>query len=137
MHQKRRATDKSLSNNKKNDCECGGGGGYRTPDPRLMSPLLYQLSYTATRGSMYQGVRLTSRSFDVRRKRQTRMSLADEVWVEAVQRLNRIGLDLVEDDCTAGLPEPVEDAFHDDLLSFMDFHFPQCDHLERAPIAGE
>ncbi len=25
----------------------GGGGGYRTPDPRLMSPLLYQLSYTA------------------------------------------------------------------------------------------
>ncbi len=26
----------------------GGGGGYRTPDPRLMSPLLYQLSYTAT-----------------------------------------------------------------------------------------
>ncbi len=27
---------------------CGGGGGYRTPDPRLMSPLLYQLSYTAT-----------------------------------------------------------------------------------------
>lgn len=26
----------------------GGGGGYRTPDPRLMSPLLYRLSYTAT-----------------------------------------------------------------------------------------
>src|SRR5438094_8725284 len=26
----------------------GGGGGYRTPGPRLMSPLLYQLSYTAT-----------------------------------------------------------------------------------------
>ena len=36
----------------------GGGGGYRTPDPRLMSPLLYQLSYTATRRTMYQGVRL-------------------------------------------------------------------------------
>ena len=35
----------------------GGGGGYRTPDPRLMSPLLYQLSYTATRRTMYQGVR--------------------------------------------------------------------------------
>ncbi len=25
----------------------GGGGGCRTPDPRLMSPLLYHLSYTA------------------------------------------------------------------------------------------
>ncbi len=27
----------------------GGGGGFRTPDPRLMSPLLYHLSYTATK----------------------------------------------------------------------------------------
>ena len=26
----------------------GGGGRDRTADPRLMSPLLYQLSYTAT-----------------------------------------------------------------------------------------
>jgi hypothetical protein len=26
----------------------GGGGGTRTRDPRLMSPLLYQLSYPAT-----------------------------------------------------------------------------------------
>ena len=26
----------------------GGGEGFRTPGPRLMSPLLYQLSYTAT-----------------------------------------------------------------------------------------
>ena len=26
----------------------GGGGGFRTPGPRLMSPLLYHLSYTAT-----------------------------------------------------------------------------------------
>ena len=25
----------------------GGGGGFRTPGPRLMSPLLYHLSYTA------------------------------------------------------------------------------------------
>ena len=25
----------------------GGGGGSRTPGPRLMSPLLYHLSYTA------------------------------------------------------------------------------------------
>ena len=28
--------------------ENGGGEGFRTPDPRLMSPLLYHLSYTAT-----------------------------------------------------------------------------------------
>ena len=27
---------------------CGDGGGIRTPDPRIMIPLLYQLSYTAT-----------------------------------------------------------------------------------------
>ncbi len=27
--------------------KAGGGGGFRTPDPRLMSPLLYHLSYTA------------------------------------------------------------------------------------------
>ncbi len=27
--------------------ENGGGGGSRTPGPRLMSPLLYHLSYTA------------------------------------------------------------------------------------------
>jgi hypothetical protein len=26
----------------------GDGGGIRTPDPRIMIPLLYQLSYTAT-----------------------------------------------------------------------------------------
>ncbi len=26
----------------------GSGGGIRTPDARLMSPLLYHLSYTAT-----------------------------------------------------------------------------------------
>ena len=30
----------------------GGGGGFRTPGPRLMSPLLYHLSYTATCRSM-------------------------------------------------------------------------------------
>ena len=30
------------------DCGLNGsGGGIRTPDARLMSPLLYQLSYTA------------------------------------------------------------------------------------------
>ena len=29
----------------------GGGGGFRTPGPRLMSPLLYHLSYTATEKS--------------------------------------------------------------------------------------
>ena len=30
--------------------KAGGGGRDRTADPRLMSPLLYQLSYTATAG---------------------------------------------------------------------------------------
>ena len=29
-------------------CLNGSGGGIRTPDARLMSPLLYHLSYTAT-----------------------------------------------------------------------------------------
>ncbi len=38
----------------------GGGGGFRTPDPRLMSPLLYHLSYTATERVCTKGLRVTS-----------------------------------------------------------------------------
>lgn len=31
----------------------GAGGGTRTPDPRITNALLYQLSYSGTRGAQY------------------------------------------------------------------------------------
>ena len=40
-------THASTTRADKVETEMGGGGGYRTPGPGLMSPLLYQLSYTA------------------------------------------------------------------------------------------
>ncbi len=33
--------------------ECGAGGGNRTPDLSLTKRLLYQLSYTGTKGAKY------------------------------------------------------------------------------------
>lgn len=41
--------------------ENGGGAGTRTPDTGIMIPLLYQLSYTATRN--FRGIRYCSAAF--------------------------------------------------------------------------
>ncbi len=47
----------------------GGGGRDRTADPRLMSPLLYQLSYTATPRGCTKACALTSSAVGFRASR--------------------------------------------------------------------
>src|SRR5438094_2078562 len=68
-----------------------------------------------------------------RQRKGLRLS-SDEVGVKSADRTDHGGFDLVIDDRTAGLPEPVEHAFHDDLVALLDLGAAQGHHTDRAAL---
>lgn len=60
--------------------------------------------------------------------------LPDEVGIQAVEWFHRERFDFIVDDRAADLSQPVEDAFDDDLVAFMNVRLSQADHLERPGL---
>lgn len=55
---------------------------------------------------------------------------ADEVWIQAIQGLDREGFDFIVHDGPPRLAESAEDAFHNDLIAFSHFRLSEADHFE-------
>ncbi len=76
-----------------------------------MSPLLYQLSYTATERPCNKR--------NVCASRLGNASSADKIWIEAIDGSNKGRLNLVMDDRSADLPKAAENSLDDHLFAFM------------------
>ena len=65
---------------------------------------------------------------------QSPSQLPDEVGIQAVERLHRERFDFIVDDRAADLAQPVEDAFDDDLVAFMNVRLSEADDFQRPGL---
>jgi len=61
-----------------------------------------------------------------------RARLADEVWVEPIDGLDRESFDFVVDGCAAYLAKARKDPLHNHLVAFSNFDLTEADDFQRA-----
>ncbi len=109
----------------------GGGDPDRTGDPRLMSPLLYQLSYTAM-ACLYQAKRFSVKPASAVTGWEWGVESADEVGIQPGKRADNFGPDFVEHGGSPALAHPVERAFDHHLLAVTNHRPAQPDDFHTA-----